>query len=146
MRNQSVAVLRHYTIIVVTQDLKIDFSYIKILISVCLFNVIDSPDIVLSSKQPKYVTLEYCLISIPFYIILSFPAFFNLTCKPKSMHLVLSSPRSILNLLPTNYSHWQSPYLIDVQLYEHIYVGMLDRNHLHIKANRNERPRDIITI
>ena len=32
MRNQSVAVLWHYTIIVVTPELKTDFSYIKTLI------------------------------------------------------------------------------------------------------------------
>ena len=32
MCNQSVAVLWHYTIIVITLELKIDFSYIKILI------------------------------------------------------------------------------------------------------------------
>ena len=70
-----------------------------------VFNAIDSPDIVSSSKQPKYVTLEYCFISIPLYIILSFPAFFNLSFEPKSIHFVFSSPRWILNLLSTKHSH-----------------------------------------
>ena len=69
-----------------------------------VFNAIDSPDVVSSSKQPKYVTLEYCFISIPLRIILSFPAFFNLSFEPRSMHFVLSSPRWILNLLSTNHS------------------------------------------
>ena len=41
------------------------------------FNAIDSPDIPSCSKQPKYVTLEYCFISIPLYIILGFPTSFN---------------------------------------------------------------------
>ena len=97
MRNQNVVVLWHYTIIVVTPELKTDFSYIKTLIFdlsfLKVFNAIDSPDIVSSSKQPKFVTLEYCFILIPFYIILSFLAFFNLYFDPKSMHFVLSSPR-----------------------------------------------------
>ena len=97
MRNQSVAVLWHYTIIIVTPELKTDFSYTKTLISDLFFkwffNAIDSPNIVLSSKQPKYVTLKYCFISIPLSIILSFPGFFNLTFEPKSIHFVFSSPR-----------------------------------------------------
>ena len=38
MRNQSVVVLWHYTIMVVTPDLKTDFSYIKTLIFDLLFN------------------------------------------------------------------------------------------------------------
>ena len=38
MRNQSVAVLWHYTIIVVTPELKTDFSYIKTLIFDLFFN------------------------------------------------------------------------------------------------------------
>ena len=42
-----------------------------------VFNAIDSPDIVPSSSQPKYVVLEYCFISILLYVILSFPAYFN---------------------------------------------------------------------
>ena len=107
--NQIVVVLWHYTIIVVTPELKTDFSYIKTLIFdlsfLKVFNAIDSPDIVSSSKQPKYVTLEYCFILIPLYIILSFLAFFNLSFDPKSMHFVLSSTRWILNLLSTNHSH-----------------------------------------
>ena len=68
-----------------------------------VFNAIDSPDIVSSSKQPKYV--EYCFISIPLCIIWNFPAFFNLSFEPRSMHFVLSSPKWILNLLSTNHSH-----------------------------------------
>ena len=63
-----------------------------------VFNVIDSPDIVSSSKQPKYVTLEYCFISIPLYIILSFPTFSNLSFEPKSMHFVLSSSKLDVNI------------------------------------------------
>ena len=70
-----------------------------------VFNAIDSPDIVSSSKQPRYVTLEYWFISIPLYIILRFPASFNLSFEPKSMHFVFSLPRWILNLLSTNHSH-----------------------------------------
>ena len=41
-----------------------------------VFNVIDSPGIVSSSKQPKYVTLEYYFTSVPLYIILRFLALF----------------------------------------------------------------------
>ena len=70
-----------------------------------VFNAIDSPDIVSSSKQPKYVTLEYCFISIPLYIILNLPAFVKLNFEPKSMSFVFSSPRWILSLLFTNHSH-----------------------------------------
>ena len=71
-----------------------------------VFNAIDSPDTVSSSKQPKYVILDYCFISIPLCIILSFPVLFNFICvKPKSMHFVLSSPRWILNLFSLNHSH-----------------------------------------
>ena len=70
-----------------------------------VFNAIDSPDIVSSSKQSEYVTLEYCFISIPLYIILSFPAFFKLSFELKSMHFLLSSTRWILNLLSMNHSH-----------------------------------------
>ena len=89
MRNQSVVVLWHYTIIVVAPELKTDFSYMKTLIldlfSLMVFNAIDSPDIVSFSKQPKYVTLEYCCMSIPLYIILNFPVFFNFCFEPKSI-------------------------------------------------------------
>ena len=98
-------VLWHYTRIIVTPELKTDFSYIKTLICDLVFNAIDFPDIVSSSKQPRYVTLEYCFISILLYIILSFPVFFNLSFKLKSMRFVLSSPRWLVNLLSTNYSH-----------------------------------------
>ena len=64
MHNESVIVLWHYTVIVVTSGLKTDFSYIKTLtfdlfFFLMVFNAIDSLDIVSSSKQPKYVTLEY---------------------------------------------------------------------------------------
>ena len=55
-----------------------------------VFNAIDSPDIVSSSKHPRYVTSEYCFISIPLYIILGFPAFFNLSFESESMHFVFS--------------------------------------------------------
>ena len=55
-----------------------------------VFNTIESPDIVSSSKQPKCVTLEYCLISVSLYIILSFTAFFNfasnLNWRPTFLH------------------------------------------------------------
>ena len=105
-----------------------------------VFNAIDSPDIVSSSKQPKYDTLEYCFISISLYIILSFPAFFNLCFEPKNMDFVLSSPRWMLNLLSMYHSHKLVKFLINVQLYEHLYVGMLNQNRLHIKTNRNEWP------
>ena len=142
--NQSVAVLWHYTIIIVTPELKTDFSYIKTLIFdlfLMVFNAIDSPDIVSSSKQPKYVTLEYCFISVPLYIILSFPVFSNLSFEPKSMHFVFSSPDEyLIYCRQTIHISWRSLYLIDVQLYEHVYAGMLDRNRPHIKTNRNERP------
>ena len=80
MRNESVVVLWHYPIIVVIPELKTDFCHIKTLnfdLFLMVFNAIDSPDIVWSGEQPKYVTLEYYFISIPLYIILSFPAFFN---------------------------------------------------------------------
>ena len=103
-----------------------------------VFHVIDSPDIVLSSKQRKYVTLEYGFILIPLYILLSFPVFFNLSFEPKSMHLVfLQQGEYLIFSLQTIHINWRSPYLIDVQLYEGFYVGMLDRNRLHIKTNRN---------
>ena len=53
-RNQSVVVLWHYTIIVVTSGLKTNFSYMKFLILdlffLMVFNAIDSQDIVTSSK------------------------------------------------------------------------------------------------
>ena len=58
MCNQSEIVLWHYTI-VVAQELKIDSSYKQTLILGLFFNVVDSLDIVLPCKQPKYVTLEY---------------------------------------------------------------------------------------
>ena len=41
-----------------------------------VFDAIDSPGIVSSSKQPKYVTLEYYFTSVPLYIILRFLALF----------------------------------------------------------------------
>ena len=93
---KNVTVLWHYTIIVVTQELKTNFSYIKTLIFgvfLMVFNAIDSPDIVSSIKQPRYVTLEYCFILIPLYIILSSPVFFNLSFEPESIHFVFSSHR-----------------------------------------------------
>ena len=39
-----------------------------------VFNAIDYPDIVSSSKQPKNITLEYALFQFH-YALLSFPAF-----------------------------------------------------------------------
>ena len=68
------------------------------------FNAADSPGIVSCRKQPKYVTLDYYFISIPLYIISSFPAFSNFYFKSKSMHFVLTSSRGILNLLSTKNS------------------------------------------
>ena len=85
-----------------------------------VFNAIDFPDIVLSSKQLKHVTLEYCFISISLFIKLSFPAPFNLCFKPKSMYFALSSPRQIIKLLSTNHSQ-KLARLINVQLYKHLY-------------------------
>ena len=131
-------VLWHCTRIIVTPELKTDFSYIKTLICDLVFNAIDFPDIVSSSKQPRYVTLEYCFISIPLDIILSFPAFFNLSFEPKSMHFVFSSPRWILNLLSTNHSHKLAKSLFN--WCSIVNIGMLARNRPHIKTNRNERP------
>ena len=93
--------------------------------------------------QPNHVTLEYCSISVPLYIILSLPVFFNLSfmyvkvCILSSLH----KDEYLIYCQQTIHINWQSPYLIDVQLYEHLYVGMLDRNRLHIKTNWNEWPR-----
>ena len=72
------------------------FLYIKTLILdlfLVVFNVVDSTDIVSSSKQTKYVTLDYCFISIPLYIILSLTAFFDHCFEAKSVHFVLPSPK-----------------------------------------------------
>ena len=46
----------------------------------------------------------------------------------------------LIYCLKTIHLNWISPYLIDAQLYEYLCVEMLDRNRLHIKTNRNERP------
>ena len=70
---------------------KLNFRFIFLKV----FNAIDSPGIVSSSKQQKYATLEYCFISIPLYIILSTPSFFNFCCKTKSMHFVLPLSNNI---------------------------------------------------
>ena len=70
---------------------KLNFRFIFLKV----FNGTDSPGIVSSSKQRKYVTLEYCFISIPLYIILSTPSFFNFCCKRKSMHFFLPLSNNI---------------------------------------------------
>ena len=96
MHNQNVVALWHYTIIAVALELKTNSSYIKTLILdlfLVVFNVGDSPDIASSSKQPKYVTLDYCFISVPLHIILSFPAFIDFCFEANSMYFVLSSPK-----------------------------------------------------
>ena len=75
MRSQSVVVLWHYTIIIVTPGLKTDFSYTKTLIFDYFFigfNAIDSPDIAFSSKQPNpNVTFEFALFQFHYtlYIV-----------------------------------------------------------------------------
>ena len=105
-----------------------------------VFNAIESPDIVLSSKQPKCVTLEYCFSSVSLYIILSFTAFFNFASNLKiSILSCLHQDKYVIYCLRTIDINQRSPYLIDVQLYEHLYVGMLSLNRLRIKTNRNER-------
>ena len=113
MRNQSVVVLWHYTIIIVTPEFKTDFSQKKkfLFVFLMVFNVIDSSDIVLSSKQRKYITLEYRFILIPLYILLSFPAFFNLSFEPKSMHFVfIQQGEYLIFCLQTIHINWRSPY------------------------------------
>ena len=105
-----------------------------------VFNVIDSPNIVAFSKQPKYFTLDYYFISILLYIILGFSAFFNFCFELKSIHLsCLHQDEYLIYCLPTIHISWRNTYLTDVQLYAHLYDGMLSRNHLHIKTNWNER-------
>ena len=82
-----------------------------------VFNATDSPDIDSSSKQPKYVTLEYYFISILLNITLSFPAFFNFCFEPKSMHLsCLHKDKYLIYCLQTIHINRRNPYLIDVQL------------------------------
>ena len=57
------------------------------------FSATDSPDIVLSNIQPKYVTFECCFICIFLYLIFSFGTLFILRLEAKSIDLVLSSPK-----------------------------------------------------
>ena len=64
-----------------------------------------SPDIVSSIKNPRYFTLECCLICLSPYFILSFQKFFFLNLEAKSIDFVVSSPMWILSLLSTNQSH-----------------------------------------
>ena len=68
------------------------------------FRAIDSPDIVSSNIQPKYVTFECCFICIFLYLIFSFGTLFILRLEAKSIDLVLSSPKWMLSLLSTNHS------------------------------------------
>ena len=65
-----------------------------------LWGIVD----ILSNWRQKRIHLFY-ITWIPLYIILRFPAFFNLSFEPKIMHFIFLSPRWILNLLPTNHSH-----------------------------------------
>ena len=76
------------TSVCISKRLKTNFSYIKTYLFDFFF--FESQDTASSSKQPEYVILEYCFILIPLYIILRFPAFFNLSFTPKSMHFVLT--------------------------------------------------------
>ena len=61
----------------------------------------------------------------------------SLPCLHQDKYLI----SCLQNFLPTKFLliNWRNPYLIDVQLYGHLYVGMLSRNRLHIKTNQNER-------
>ena len=55
-----------------------------------VFINVDSQDIVSSIKQPKYVTLEYRFLSVPLYIVLSFPVLtFNFSIEPESIHCLV---------------------------------------------------------
>ena len=106
-----------------------------------VFNAIDSPDIISCSKQPKYVTLEYYFILIPLCIISSFPVFLNFCFERKSMHFVFSYlDEYFIYCLQNIHINWHRSYLFNVQLHEHLHVGMLNQNCQHIKTNRNEHP------
>ena len=99
-----------------------------------VFNAVDSLDNVLSSKQPKYLTLDYSIISIPLYIKLSFQLFLIYPSNLKvCILLCVHQYEYLIYCLQTIHINLQISYLIDVQLYEHIYAGMLDRNRPHIK-------------
>ena len=113
-----------------------NFRFIFLIVS----NVIDSPEIVSSSKQSKYVTLEDCFISIPWYIILSFPAFLTFASNRKVCILsCLHQDEYLIYYLRTIHTSWRNTCLTDVRLYEHLHIGMLSLNRRYVKANRNER-------
>ena len=61
--------------------------------------------------HPKYLTLEYCLIYVSPYFIFSFLTFLILNLVPKSIDLILPSPKWILSSLLTNQSKMLSKFL-----------------------------------
>ena len=79
-----------------------------------------SPDIVSSSKYPKYFTLEFCLICISPYFLFSFMTFFILNLVAKIIDLVLPSPKW-MNLLSTNQSQMLSKSLLSC-FHSYLYV------------------------
>ena len=70
-----------------------------LLILFITFKAIDSPERVSSNKQPRYVTVWYCLMCISPYLISKLVTLLSLCFVPNSKHFVLCSPKWMLSLL-----------------------------------------------
>ena len=81
-------------------------------ISFRTLNAICSPDIELTNTHLRCVTCECCFTFLCWYLIFSWRTFFALRLLAKRSNLVLSSPKCVLSLLPTNQSQKSSKSLL----------------------------------
>ena len=73
----------------------------------------DSPERELSSMHPRYSTKLYCLILISPLLMSNTSRFLSRFYVPKTIDLVLSSPKWKLNLFSTNQSQSELKFLFN---------------------------------
>ena len=100
------------------------------------FKTIGSPEKFSSNKQPRYVTVWYCLICISSYLISRLLTLLSLCFMPNSIpfYCLLRNEWSVY-YLQTNPKHLKNSCLGFFLFLSRLYADKLNRSYLHIEIN-----------
>ena len=103
------------------------------------FKAIESPERILSNKQPRYVNVWYCLMCISPYLISRLLALLSLCFAPNSIYTLFCPLRNAYSVyyLETNHKHLKSSYLDFSLFLSRLCADNLNRCHLLIEISQN---------